>query len=305
MNKLDQENLNEFNRIRKRTIDRWEGKSINMIKADKYYLDNIQKIMTEGSLDENPRPKYTDGTPAYTKFITQVFEEYNINKGEFPITTLRNTAIKTGIKEILWIYQKQSNILGDARELGINWWDNWDIGDGTIGQRYGATIKRYDLMNSLLDGIKHNPFSRRHIINMYQYHDLAETKGLDPCCYETMWSVRKVEGEYYLDLTMNQRSNDYIIAGYINKIQYVALQMMVASHLGYKVGKFCHYVQNLHIYDRHFPAMKEILFKDPLDIQPFISLKNNKSFYEFTIDDFEVHNIESITKIESPLELAI
>ena len=152
-----------------------------MIKADKYYLENIQKIMSEGSFDENPRPKYKDGTPAYTKFITQVFEEYDISKGEFPITTLRNTAIKTGIKEILWIYQSQSNKLDDARALGINWWDNWDIGDGTIGQRYGATIKRYNLMSDLLDGLKENPFSRRHIINMYQYYDLAETKGLTNC----------------------------------------------------------------------------------------------------------------------------
>jgi len=276
-----------------------------MIKADKYYLDNIQKIMSEGSFDENPRPKYADGTPAYTKFITQVFEEYDISKGEFPITTLRNTAIKTGIKEILWIYQVQSNNLDDARALGINWWDNWDIGDGTIGQRYGATIKRYNLMSDLLNELKYNPFSRRHIINMYQYYDLSETKGLDPCCYETMWSVRKVDGEYYLDLTMNQRSNDYIIAGYINKIQYVALQMMVASHLGYKVGKFCHYVQNLHIYDRHFPAMKEMLLKEPIDIQPYISLNSNKTFYEFTSGDFNIHNIDGITKLQSPLELAI
>lgn len=265
----------------------------------------MNKIMFEGSLDENPRPKYEDGVPGHSKFITQVFEEYDISKGEFPITTLRNTAIKMGIKEILWIYQMQSNKLEDLKKLGIDWWDNWDIGDGTIGQRYGATVRKYDLMNQLLDSLRNNPFSRRHIINLFQEEDLNSSEGLQPCAYETIWSVRKVNNVYYLDLTMIQRSNDYIVAGYINKIQYVALQMMVASHLGYKVGKFCHYVQNLHIYDRHFPAVVELLNKTPLDTQPKLDLKMLKPFYAFTINDFIISGVDEITKIESPLELAI
>ena len=128
-----------------------------MIKADKYYIDNLNRIVKEdgdGTWDENPRPKYIDGQPGHSKFITQIFEEYDLSKGEFPITTLRNTAIKTGIREILWIYQKQSNSLEVAREMGINWWDEWNVGDGTIGQRYGATVQRYDLMNKLLKSLK-------------------------------------------------------------------------------------------------------------------------------------------------------
>lgn len=276
-----------------------------MIKADKYYFQNLIKIMSEGSFDENPRPKWMDNTPAHSKFITQVFEEYDISKGEFPITTLRNTAIKTGIKEVLWIYQRQTSSLAVAREMGINWWDEWNVGDETIGQRYGATIKRYDLVNKLLYNLKNDPFGRRHIINMYQYIDLEETNGLFPCAYETLWSVRKVNGDFYLDLTLNQRSNDYIMAGYINKIQYVALQMMISSHLGYKPGKFCHLVQNLHIYDRHFEAVNEILDRKSTNRQPSISLKSDKSFYDFTIDDFEIHNVDGIKKLSFDLEIAI
>jgi thymidylate synthase len=276
-----------------------------MIKADKYYIENLNKILNEGYWDENPRPKWSDGTPARSKFITGVFEEYDISKGEFPITTLRNTAIKTGIKEILWIYQKQSNCLKLAREMGINWWDEWNVGDDTIGQRYGATIKRYNLMNKLLDGLKNDPFSRRHIIDMYQYHDLNETVGLHPCAYSTSWSVRKVNGDYYLDMTLIQRSSDFLVANFINKSQYTAFQMIVAGHLGYKVGKFCHLVQNLHIYDRHLDAMKELLNKTPLDTNPLIKLKTNKSFYDYTIDDFIIEGVDGITKIESNLELAI
>lgn len=276
-----------------------------MIKADKYYLQNINEIINNGTFDENPRPKYEDGTPAHSKFITQVFEEYNISKGEFPITTLRNTAIKTGIKEILWIYQKQSNLLSDAHDLGINWWDNWDIGDGSIGNRYGYTVKKYDLMNKLLDGLKNDPFGRRHIIDLYQYSNLEETGGLYPCAFQTLWSVRKIDNEYYLDMTLTQRSNDYLVAGYINKIQYVALQMMVAAHCGYKVGKFCHLTQNLHIYDRHMDAVNEILNRETINIQPTISLKSNKDFYDFTIDDFIINNNVGITKLNSKLELGI
>jgi len=273
--------------------------------ADKYYIQNIQKIMSEGSWDENPRPKYSDGVTAHSKFITGVFEEYDISKGESPIPTLRNTAIKTGIKEILWIYQKQTSSLEVAREMGINWWEDWNVGDDTIGQRYGATICRYNLIDRLLKGLIDDPFGRRHIINMFQYHDLFETNGLYPCAYETLWSVRKGDDGLILDMTLIQRSNDFITAGYINKIQYTALLMMVAGHCNYKVGKFCHLVQNLHIYDRHFDAVAELLNKEPLDIQPKIILKENKNFYDYTIDDFEIVGIEGITKINSKLELAI
>jgi thymidylate synthase len=276
-----------------------------MNKADFYYKENLLKILNNGYRDENPRPKYKDGKPAHSLFITQVFEEYDLTSGEFPITTLRNTAIKTGIKEIFWIYQKQTSSLKIARELGINWWDEWNIGDDTIGQRYGATIKRYDLMNKLIDGLVNDPFSRRHIIDMYQYSDLEKTKGLYPCAYKTSWSVRKIKDEYYLDLTLDQRSNDYIMAGYINKIQYVALQMMVATHCGYKIGKFCHFVQNLHIYDRHIPAALEVLQREPLSVNPSIDLITNSDFYNINLDEFKIKNLEGIKKIESELEIAI
>jgi thymidylate synthase len=276
-----------------------------MIKADQYYLENLNKVINEGCWDKNPRPKWKDGTPAHSKFITQVFEEYDISKGEFPITTLRNTAIKTGISEIFWIYQKQSNLLSDAHDLNIFWWDDFNIGDNTIGIRYGETIRRYSLVDNLLNSLKNDPFSRRHIINMYQEHDLNNSKGLYPCCYETIWSVREVNDEHYLDMTLIQRSNDYITAGYINKIQYVAFQMMIASHLRYNVGKFCHLTQNLHIYDRHFDAVDEILKRKPLEQQPQISLKENKIFYDFTINDFIIENIDGIEKLKNKLELAI
>ena len=124
-----------------------------MIKADKYYIDNLNQIIDEKNTDENPRAKYKDGVPAHSFFITQVFEKYDLTKNEFPITTLRNTAIKTGIKEVQWIYQDQTSSLEDARARGVFWWDEWAIDEEktTIGQRYGATVKKWDLMNKRLD----------------------------------------------------------------------------------------------------------------------------------------------------------
>ncbi len=136
--------------------------------------------------------------------------------------------------------------------------------------------------------------------------NLEETSGLFPCAYEILCSVRKVGEDKVLDLTLIQRSNDFITAGVINKIQYLALQMMIAGHCGYKVGRFCHLVQNLHIYDRHFDAVTELLNKTPLETNlPYIELVDNKNFYDYTIDDFKVYNIDKITKLSSKLELAI
>lgn len=271
-----------------------------MNKADKHFKENLEKLITEGVYDINPRPSYKDGVKAHSIFITHVCETYDISKGEYPIPTLRNTAIKTGIKEIFWIYQKQSNLLSDAHAMGINWWDEWDIGDGTIGARYGHTVKKYNLLNNVLDSIKTDPYGRRHIINLWQY-DEFKTKGLNPCAYEVIFSVR---GEY-LDMFLNQRSSDYIMANYINKTQYLALLMMIANTTGYKVGKFTHFVTNLHIYDRHIEAAKELLNKYSLNTQPTLELNVKKDFYDYTISDFIISGVKDITTIKSPLEIAI
>ena len=119
-----------------------------MTKADRYLVNDIHNILDNGYKDENPRPKYEDGTPAHTISVNHVMRKYDLSKGEFPICTLRRQAWKTGIREIFTIYKNPTNVLSEMEEMGVTWWGPWDIGDGTIGQRYGATVKRYDLMNS-------------------------------------------------------------------------------------------------------------------------------------------------------------
>ena len=502
-----------------------------MIKADRYFRDNLKNILDNGNIDFGARPRYkSDNKEANSLFITQVFEEYDISKGEFPITTLRNTAIKCGINEVLTIFQNQENSQESFSLNSVDWWLDWMNEDGNIGRSYSHNIEshregesnrdivkvnriivdnkfsqiidnsvgeikdsldgkiynnryivigdsekigngkvkkykkvqfigsgyvsdmrvdqigksngkdvydrttfgigyigeyslpriinenhkdilkdkwenmfrrcysknymnrshykdmfvhnrwhsfanflndvcfipqfhlakednfigweldkdyfgsnsysqktcvflkksdnliysrsypikiignginevvinlsgfcrdnglsqskmhlsltkgisykgysaervcddkhlyRYELsrnqLNELIINLKENPFGRRHIISFWNWANINK-KELVECAYETLWSCRKVDGEMFLDMTLIQRSSDYIMAGYINKIQYVALQMMIAHHLGYKVGKFCHLVQNLHIYDRHIDAANEILKRDP------------------------------------------
>lgn len=278
-----------------------------LTKADIYMRRDIQNILENGYLDDNPRPKYKDGTPAHTYSVNHVIRTYDLNEGEFPLCTLRPIAWKTGIKEILAIYQKATNSLEEMREMGINWWDDWDIGDGTIGQRYGATVSRYDLIRNLLDDIHYDPYGRRKIVSLWQESDLRETAGLAPCAFLTIWNVR----DKYLDMCMIQRSGDMLTAsgaGGINEIQYAALQMMVARHTGYLPGVFTHFVANEQIYDRHLPQAKEMFERSQNErgiVAPKLVLNpDKKNFYDITIDDFVVADYAPM-KPQLKLELGI
>lgn len=289
-----------------------------MNKADRYFIDNMIKTHEEGCLDENPRPVYPDGTPAHTLYITQVYEEYDLNEAEYPITSLRPILVDNGIREIRWIYQDQTSDLSVLEgKYGIKWWRPWEISvedeenlqkikTGNIGQRYGATVKRYDLMNRVLNGLKHDPFGRRHIISLWQEDDFKETEGLLPCAFQTLFSVRRVKRDYYLDMTLIQRSSDYLVAGHINKMQYVALQKMVAKHCGYKVGKFAHFVQNLHIYDRHLDQLEELLSRKASNKNPILTLDvpDGTNFYDITEDHFKLIGYEPV-KPQLKFELGI
>ena len=265
----------------------------------------INEVLENGVLDVNPRPYWLeeDGshTPAHSLFTTQYVEKFDISKGEFPISTIKPTAWKTGIREMFWIYQEASNDLNVAKEkFGIGWWSSWDIGDGTIGSTYGAIVKKYDLMNTLLKEINDNPYGRRHIMSLWQEEDLRGVIGLPPCAFQTLWTVR---GEY-LDCTLMQRSQDILGAANINNTQYVALQMMVAKHCGLKPGKFMHFVQNLHIYDKHIPIAKEILNRPCSEKQPKLLFEpKSNNFYDFTIDDFKIIDYEPQEKIFIPIAI--
>lgn len=292
-----------------------------MTKADHYMKNDILTILAHGYKDIDPRPKYKDGTPAHTYSVNHVMRKYDLSKGEFPICTLRPIAWKTGIKEILWIYQDQSNDLNVLRDkYNVHYWNDWEskIMPNTIGKRYGYVVNQYNLMNELLCTLVENPYGRRHIIDLYQYRELDETDGLHPCAFLTIWNVRNCGDKEYLDMCLIQRSGDMLTAsggGGINEVQYAALLMMVARHCGYEAGVFTHFVANEQIYDRHVEHAGEILNRaNTLEtyestllnyFSPRLVLNPDKTnFYDFTIDDFTMENYHP-TKPQLTLELGI
>ena len=279
-----------------------------MTKADTIFKENIRKIMEEGVWSEQARPKYKDGRTANSKYITGAFMEFDLAKGEFPITTLRPIAIKSAIKEMLWIYQDQSNSLDLLEDkYNVHYWNDWEVGDSrTIGQRYGAVVKKHDITNKILKQLEANPWNRRNIISLWDYEAFEETDGLLPCAFQTMFDVRRVDGEIYLDATLTQRSNDMLVAHHINAMQYVALQMMIAKHFGWKVGKFFYFINNLHIYDNQFEQAEELLRREPSVCHPrlVLNVPDGTNFFDIKPEDFELVDYDPV-KPQLKFDLAI
>jgi len=279
-----------------------------MTKADTIFKENIERILKDGVFSEQARPKYKDGTVANSKYITGAFAEYDLSKGEFPITTLRPIAIKSAIKEVLWIYQDQSNSLEVLNsKYNVHYWNDWEVGDtGTIGERYGAVVKKHDIINKILKQLEDNPWNRRNIISLWDYQAFEETDGLLPCAFQTMFDVRRVDGDIYLDATLTQRSNDMLVAHHINAMQYVALQMMIAKHFGWKVGKFFYFINNLHIYDNQFEQAEELLRREPSNCQPrlVLNVPDGTNFFDIKVEDFELVDYDPV-KPQLKFDLAI
>ena len=279
-----------------------------MTKADTIFKEYIRKIMEEGVWSEQARPKYKDGRTANSKYITGAFMEFDLAKGEFPITTLRPIAIKSAIKEMLWIYQDQSNRLDVLEDkYNVHYWNDWEVGNSrTIGQRYGAVVKKHDITNKILKQLEDNPWNRRNIISLWDYEAFEETEGLLPCAFQTMFDVRRVDGEIYLDATLTQRSNDMLVAHHINAMQYVALQMMIAKHFGWKVGRFFYFINNLHIYDNQFEQAEELLRREPSDCRPHLVLNvpDGTNFFDIKPEDFELVDYDPV-KPQLKFDLAI
>lgn len=262
-----------------------------MTKGDYYTKEILKRILDEGCLDKDPRPRYADGTPAHTLSINHGMCTYDLTKNESPLITLRPIAVKSSIGELLWIYQDESNNLDLLREkYGVTWWDEWDIGNRTIGSVYGETVRRYNSVKELLNGLKNNPDGRRHIISLWQENEFQEKHGLKPCAFLTMWNVRHgKDGVDYLDMCLVQRSSDFCTAGCINQVQYLVFLKLVARHCGYTPGRFTWFYDNIQIYDRHIDQAKELIEREPVDCNPKIWLNPEKSdFYDFTVDDIKI-----------------
>ena len=260
-----------------------------MSYADKIFIENCKDILENGTWDTDipVRPHWEDGTPAHTIKKFGMVNRYDLSQ-EFPMMTLRRTAWKSAADEIFWIWQKKSNNIHD---LNSHIWDSWADENGSIGKAYGYQLGvkhqykegMFDQVDRILYDLKNNPGSRRILSNIYNHHDLHEM-GLYPCAYSMTFNVAGGR----LNAILNQRSQDMLTANNWNVCQYALLTLMFAQVSDLKPGEFVHVVADAHIYDRHVPAVKEMLTKEPLPA-PRVELNPEiKDFYQFTVDDIRV-----------------
>ena len=211
---------------------------------------------------------------------------------EFPILTLRRTYWKSAIDELLWIWQLKSSNVHDLR---TRVWDAWADENGSIGKAYGYQlgVKHHypqgdmDQVDKVLWDLKHDPASRRIMTNIYTFADLSEM-ALYPCAYSMTFNVT---GDR-LNAILNQRSQDMLTANNWNVVQYAALTMMFAQVSGLKPGEFIHVIADAHIYDRHVPAVEEIIKNEPKPAPKFIIDPTVDDFYKFTRDSFSMEGYE-------------
>lgn len=268
-----------------------------MSKADQLFVSMCKDILDHGTTTEGEkvRPRWEDGSPAYTIKNFGVTNRYDLRE-EFPALTLRRTALKSAMDEILWIYQKKSNNIND---LNSHIWDQWADESGSIGKAYGYQIAQkshypegdFDQMDRVLYDLEHTPFSRRIMTNMYTFADLHEM-NLYPCAYSVTYNVTQGEGDEkpVLNMVLMQRSQDILAANNWNVCQYAILLMMVARHVDMVAGELLHVIVDAHIYDRHIDIVRELIER-PQYPAPRVSLNPNvKNFYDFTTDDLIVED---------------
>ncbi len=268
-----------------------------MSRTDDIFINMCRDILENGTWDKGDvRPRWEDGTPAYTIKRFGVVNRYDLSK-EFPLLTLRPINLKAAIDEILWIWQKKSNKIS---ELNSHIWDAWADENGTIGKAYGYQLGvkhkysdgEFDQVDRVIYDLKNNPSSRRIITNMYNHTDLHEM-ALYPCAYSMTFNV--VDGK--LNAILNQRSQDVLSANAWNVCQYAALVMMLAQVCSLDAGEFVHVIADSHIYDRHVPIIKELIARQTHDAPVLEINPDIKDFYDFTVDDFVLKNYTTGDKI--------
>jgi thymidylate synthase len=282
-----------------------------MSRADHIFINMCQDILEGGSstLGEKVRPHWEDGTPAYTIKKFGVVNRYDLAE-EFPIMTLRRTALNSATDEMLWIWQAKSN---NVHDLHSHIWDQWADEDGSIGKAYGYQMQvKHQYKEGLMDQVdrviydlKNNPFSRRIMTNIYVHQDLHEM-NLYPCAYSMTFNVsqKKDSEKLVLNAILNQRSQDILAANNWNVVQYAVLLHMLAQVCGMEVGELVHVIADAHIYDRHIPHIEELIKRTPYPAPTFWLNPEVTDFYQFTREDVQVENYQTGEQIEG-IEIAV
>lgn len=284
-----------------------------MSKWDVEYLKLCKKILTEGVEVENR-----------TGINTMKISDYNFNfdlNEEFPFLTTKQLYYKAAIKEILWIY-KGINDVRWLQERNVHIWDKWEINeDGdwidentgkvlkhfdpsfahTIGTAYGFIVKKYDLMNKLLNSLKNDKEDRRRVISLWQDSEL-DTAVLPSCVWSSEWDV--TDGK--LNIWVHQRSCDVPLGLPFNVTQYAVLLMMVAKVTGLEPGTIDWSIKDAHIYVNQIEGIKEQLnryeTKGSLPAPKLWLNPDIQDFYAFDPKkDVKLIGYEHMGKISFPL----
>lgn len=269
---------------------------------DEQYFDLCRRIINEGSFDSNPRPKYADGKPAHVKSVFHHTLKFTPN--DIPLLFSKQVYIRQAVEEILWIWQKQSNIVQDLKDKNVHIWNEWEMEDGTIGKAYGYQLAQEvghtgrNQVDNLIHNLKTNPESRRHVVHLWNVADI-DNMALTPCVFLTQWIV--IDGKLNLEVVI--RSNDIALGGPFNYPQYWILHKLICNEVGLDYGDVIFTITTPHLYDRHIPTIKNQnntyrllemhmlrsgVKKSPIEIEI-----DDVGFYDFTMENIRVKNYDS------------
>ena len=261
----------------------------------KQYLDLMQKVLNEGQ-------KKSDRTGTGTLSIFGHQMEFNLSDG-FPLVTTKKVHLKSIVHELIWFLQGSTNI-SYLKENGVSIWDEWADEKGDLGPVYGAQWRSWpdgnngtiDQIQNLIQGIKTNPDSRRHIVSAWN-PALVDEMALPPCHSLFQFYVANEE----LSCQLYQRSADIFLGVPFNIASYALLTHMVAHVCNLKAGKFVHTFGDAHLYLNHLDQAKLQLSRDT-KILPQLKLNSEvKNIFDFKFEDIEITNYESHPSISAPI----
>ena len=261
----------------------------------KQYLDLMQKVLNEGQ-EKSDRT----GTGTLSIFGHQM--EFDLSDG-FPLVTTKKVHLKSIVHELIWFLQGSTNI-SYLKENGVSIWDEWADEKGDLGPVYGAQWRSWpdgnngtiDQIQNLIQGIKTNPDSRRHIVSAWN-PALVDEMALPPCHSLFQFYVANEK----LSCQLYQRSADIFLGVPFNIASYALLTHMVAHVCNLKAGKFVHTFGDAHLYLNHLDQAKLQLSRDT-KILPELKLNSEiKNIFDFKFEDIEIINYESHPSISAPI----
>jgi len=261
------------------------------------YLDLLNTVMTQG-VDRSDR------TGTGTRGIFGYQMRFHLKDG-FPLLTTKKVHLRSIIYELLWFLRGDTNV-HYLQEHGVRIWNEWADADGELGPVYGHQWRAWpdyqggsiDQIAQVIDQIKHNPNSRRHIVSAWNVAEVP-SMHLPPC--HTLFQFYVAQGQ--LSLQLYQRSADLFLGVPFNIASYALLLMMVAQVTGLEVGDYIHTMGDAHIYHNHFDQVKLQLTRTP---RPLPTMRLNPAVQrieDFTYEDFTLEGYDPYPTIKAQVSV--